>query len=87
MSVSQLFLPVILHVQSVIEETLQRIQDMADAMCIVDKSGNVLRFRNMTEDQARIMGLAFEHVSHRGMHTVRDFDPDVSSPARTQQSS
>ncbi len=63
--------------QSAIEETLQRIQDSTDAFCIMDKDGNVLRHKNLTEAQALTVASAFFSVTHRAMHAVRDMDPEV----------
>lgn len=68
----------VIETQSAIEETLLRIQDLADAMCVLDLSGNVLRYRNVTEAQAKTMGKVFARLGRRGMHSVREMDPDVS---------
>ncbi|KAA0150732.1 hypothetical protein FNF29_05069 [Cafeteria roenbergensis] len=44
----------------------------------MDKDGNVLRHKNLTEAQALTVASAFFSVTHRAMHAVRDMDPEDS---------
>jgi hypothetical protein len=63
--------------QSAIEETLQRVQDAVECFCIVDHDGNVLRFKNLTEERAGFIGESLQKLTALAQHAVRDLDPTV----------
>jgi hypothetical protein len=74
--------------QSVIEETLQRIEKAPNVtgFVIMDDAGNVLRYRaDKGEEEAKILASAFQPLLKRCQSAVRDLDPVVSGNGLTER--